>query len=206
LEENQLDYNTEFQSNNNDLQEILNTLSDLPTYEDIVAEHNINPIAHADLLSTKANAEDLTDHINDTSVHVNAEEKEKIANIGLIMSDSLVTHDSDLEAHNELFAQKANSSDITVKYEGDKLYGLIDNAWQELVIKSQPTRASIILDAASSNIAIPQSITSLECVDVYQNGLLLSENINYTLDTTNNTITLADYTADAGDVFVFVAY
>lgn len=101
---------------------------------------------------------------------------------------------------------KADVNDITVKYEDDKLYGLIDNAWQELVIKSQPTRASIVLDAASSSITIPESITSLECVDVYQNGLLLSENINYTLDTTNNTITLADYIADAGDVFAFIAH
>lgn len=118
--------------------------------------------------------------------------------VGLAVSTSLATHNQDSEAHSGL---------ITVKYEGDKLYGLVNGAWQELVIKSQPTRASVQIAAdGTSVITIPESITSLECVDVYQNGLYLSEGINYTLDTSARTVSLIDYTADANDVFAFVAY
>ena len=104
-----MDYNTEFQSNNNDLQEILNTLSDLPTYEDIVAEHNISPTAHSDLFGAKANAEDLTDHINDTSVHVSAEEKEKIANIENL---ELIT-EADIDAICGATVTVATSDEVT---------------------------------------------------------------------------------------------
>lgn len=101
----------------------------------------------------------------------------------------------------------AKETDITVKYEGNKLYGLIDGAWQELVIKSQPIRASIQINAYNTaTITIPESITSLECVDVYQNGLYLSEGINYTLNTELRVINLINYGAEVDDVFAFVSY
>ena len=118
--------------------------------------------------------------------------------VGLAVSTSLATHNEDSEAHSGL---------ITVKYEGDKLYGLVDGAWQELVIKSQPTRASVQLtEDAVAAITIPEVITSLECVDVYQNGLYLSEGINYTLDAESRTVNLIDYTAKVDDVFAFVSF
>lgn len=149
-----MDYNTEFQSNNNELQEILNTINDLPNGNNMIAEHNI-----------------------------------------------------DINAHGDLFATKADISSITVKYEGNKLYGYVDDAWQEIVIKSYPQRTSVQIETDEVVIiSIPEAITSIDCLMVYHNGLLLSENINYALDTENNSIALIDYTANIGDVFAFVAH
>lgn len=55
----------------------------------------------------------------------------------------------------------------------------------------------------TESINIPSSITDLDNLMVYQNGLLLNENIHYIVDSGNRIITLLDYTAKAGEIFTF---
>lgn len=65
------------------------------------------------------------------------------------------------------------------------------------------SRASVaITEDNTSVIAIPITIADINQLTVYQNGLILTPDINYTATTYN--ITLVDYTADAGDIFTFV--
>lgn len=55
----------------------------------------------------------------------------------------------------------------------------------------------------TATIDIPITITDATALTVYQNGILLTPNTNYTA--TTSAITLVGYTADAGDVFTFVS-
>lgn len=52
-------------------------------------------------------------------------------------------------------------------------------------------------------INIPSSITDLNNLMVYENGLLLNENVHYIIDSGNKTINLIDYTAKTGEIFTF---
>lgn len=53
-------------------------------------------------------------------------------------------------------------------------------------------------------VNIPETITSKDRLLVYHNGLLITEGINYTLDTTTSSISLIGYTASSSDIFTFL--
>lgn len=64
-------------------------------------------------------------------------------------------------------------------------------------------RATIsISEDGTSIIDIPITISDINSLSVYQNGLLLTPSVHYTATTT--AITLVGYTANAGDIFTFV--
>ena len=61
------------------------------------------------------------------------------------------------------------------------------------------TKENVIATAEQNSFTT--SFTSSANLQVYQNGLLLAENINYTF--ADGVITLVDYAAEEGDVFIF---
>lgn len=62
--------------------------------------------------------------------------------------------------------------------------------------------ASTTVSSESSTITVPFTVSDSTQLIVYHNGVLLAMNINYTYS--SNAITLKDYTADIGDVFIFI--
>jgi hypothetical protein len=65
------------------------------------------------------------------------------------------------------------------------------------------SRASVsIPNNNTSTISIPITITDVNQLTVYQNGLILTPTVHYTVTTSE--ITLVNYTANAGDIFTFV--
>lgn len=54
-------------------------------------------------------------------------------------------------------------------------------------------------------VNIPSTITSMSKLLVYHNGLLLAQDINYTLNTENSSIALNGYTANSNDIFTFIS-
>ena len=61
-----------------------------------------------------------------------------------------------------------------------------------------------IAEDNTSTITIPFTCSDIESLMVYQDGILLTINENYTV--TNNTITLIDYVCNTGDLFTFTYF
>lgn len=64
------------------------------------------------------------------------------------------------------------------------------------------TRGNVTILSDSNTITIPFTPSDSAKLMVYQNGLLLSETIHYTVS--GATLTLVNYNAEVGDVFQFI--
>lgn len=68
-------------------------------------------------------------------------------------------------------------------------------------------RGETVAASAASSIAMPTEITNNMSnnlmLQVYQNGLLLTETTNYTINVAKTAINLVDYNCSAGDIFTF---
>ena len=70
---------------------------------------------------------------------------------------------------------------------------------------SKSLRLTVIVSSASSTVAFGQTLANVDDLLVYQNGLLLTLDTNYTINTNHDGITLIGYMTEVGDVFTFVS-
>lgn len=72
-----------------------------------------------------------------------------------------------------------------------------DGTWGTLV----PNKITLMATEGQTSFSIPFEYDSLSSnLTVYFNGILMKETDNYTVDTTNNTVDLVDFSAEAGDI------
>lgn len=64
---------------------------------------------------------------------------------------------------------------------------------------------TVVSSAGTTEIEIGATVESLSTLSVYQNGLLLTYGTHYLVNDAFDSINLIEYTADAGDIFTFVA-
>lgn len=64
---------------------------------------------------------------------------------------------------------------------------------------------TVVSSTGTSEIEIGATIESLSTLSVYQNGLLLTYGTHYVVNESMDSIILIEYTADAGDIFTFIA-
>lgn len=92
---------------------------------------------------------------------------------------------------------------------GTKDYILVSNGsgapvWADastLNTGSTPQKITLVATAGQTAFTIPFEYDSLSSnLTVYFNGILMKETDNYTVNTTNNTVNLAGFSAEAGDV------
>ena len=64
-----------------------------------------------------------------------------------------------------------------------------------------PKKITLVANAGQTSFSIPFEYDSLSSnLTVYFNGILMKETDNYEVDTTNNTVNLAGFSAEAGDI------
>ena len=64
-----------------------------------------------------------------------------------------------------------------------------------------PKKITLVATTGQTSFAIPFEYDSLSSnLTVYFNGILMKETDNYTVDTTNNTVDLVDFSAETGDI------
>lgn len=68
-----------------------------------------------------------------------------------------------------------------------------------------PKKITLVANAGQTSFSIPFEYDSLSSnLTVYFNGILMKETDNYTVNTTNNTVNLAGFSAEAGDIITIM--
>lgn len=100
------------------------------------------------------------------------------------------------------FGRIQDKKDLTTKEYVDEVFGI---AGSTAHLGFEVASVQISSEQVST-ITIPDTISYLEeGLLVYQNGLLLSNDSDYTIDVKNRTITLVGYSADLNDTFTILS-
>ena len=76
-----------------------------------------------------------------------------------------------------------------------------DGTWGTLA----PQKITLVATTGQTSFSIPFEYDSLSSnLTVYFNGILMKEVDNYTVNTTNNTVNLVDFSAEAGDIITIM--
>lgn len=76
-----------------------------------------------------------------------------------------------------------------------------DGTWGTLA----PQKIALVATAGQTSFTIPFEYDSLSSnLTVYFNGILMKETDNYTVDTSNNTVNLVDFSAESGDIITIM--
>lgn len=82
-----------------------------------------------------------------------------------------------------------------------KSNGSGEPTWVDGASLLAPKKITVVATAGQTSFSIPFEYDSLSSnLTVYFNGILMKETDNYTVDTTNNTVNLAGFSAEAGDI------
>lgn len=96
---------------------------------------------------------------------------------------------------NKLTREQYRSLQLSQEINNNELYFVTDD---EAVV---PQRYSLTATAGQTSFSIPFDYDSQASnVTVYHNGILLKDTDNYTVNTSDNTINLVGYSAEAGDI------